>query len=64
MILLIGAWAGSSCRSSNTAVEHDDTVTVLSGANADLIQGFITVPIQQAVAGAEDRHAGRDVDQM
>ena len=27
--------------------------TVYPGANADLIQGFITVPIQQAVASTE-----------
>ena len=27
--------------------------TIYPGANADLIQGFITVPIQQAVASAE-----------
>src|SRR5690606_41830393 len=28
--------------------------TFYPGASADLIQGFITTPIQQAVAGAED----------
>ena len=35
---------------SNTTIT---IVTTYPGANADLIQGFITVPIQQAVASAE-----------
>ena len=50
LILLIGAQAGFKLpirqypELSNTTITEDHR---LSGANADLIQGFITVPIQQ-----------------
>src|SRR4026207_1838296 len=37
-------------RTSNTTIT---ITTVYPGANADLIKGFITTPIQQAVASAE-----------
>ena len=56
LILLIGAQAGFKLpirqypELSNTTIT---VTTVYPGANADLIQGFITVPIQQAVASAE-----------
>ena len=56
LILLIGAQAGFKLpirqypELSNTTIT---VTTVYPGANADVIQGFITVPIQQAVASAE-----------
>ncbi|MGV1013876.1 MAG: multidrug efflux RND transporter permease subunit [Methyloceanibacter sp.] len=56
LILLIGAQAGFKLpirqypELSNTTIT---VTTVYPGANASLIQGFITVPIQQAVASAE-----------
>ena len=56
LILLIGAQAGFKLpirqypELSNTTIT---VTTVYPGANADLIQGFITVPIQQAVASTE-----------
>src|ERR1700685_2353725 len=56
LILLIGFKAATSLpirqypKLSNTVV---NVTTVYPGAAADLIQGFITTPIEQAVASAE-----------
>ena len=56
LILLIGFKAATSLpirqypKLSNTVV---NVTTVYPGASADLIQGFITTPIEQAVASAE-----------
>jgi hydrophobe/amphiphile efflux-1 (HAE1) family protein len=56
LILLIGSWAGFKLPIRQYPELLNTTITVTTtypGANADLIQGFITVPIQQAVASAE-----------
>ncbi|MET0688146.1 MAG: efflux RND transporter permease subunit, partial [Methyloceanibacter sp.] len=56
LILLIGAQAGFKLPIRQYPELSNTTITVMTsypGANADLIQGFITVPIQQAVASAE-----------
>jgi multidrug efflux pump len=56
LILLVGAQAGFKLPIREYPELSNTTITVLTtypGANADLIQGFITVPIQQAVASAE-----------
>ena len=56
LILLVGAQAGLKLPVRQYPELSNTTITVLTtypGANADLIQGFITVPIQQAVASAE-----------
>ncbi|MBM3544988.1 MAG: multidrug efflux RND transporter permease subunit [Alphaproteobacteria bacterium] len=56
LILLIGAQAGFKLPIRQYPELSNTTITVITtypGANADLIQGFITVPIQQAVASAE-----------
>jgi multidrug efflux pump len=56
LILLVGSWAGFKLPIRQYPELSNTTITVLTtypGANADLIQGFITVPIQQAVASAE-----------
>jgi hydrophobe/amphiphile efflux-1 (HAE1) family protein len=56
LILLIGAQAGFKLPIRQYPELYNTTITVMTGypgANADLIQGFITVPIQQAVASAE-----------
>src|ERR1700727_4042165 len=56
LILLIGFRAATSLgirqypKLSNTVV---NVTTVYPGASPDLIQGFITTPIEQAVASAE-----------
>src|ERR1700680_1140506 len=56
LILLIGFRAATSLpirqypKLSNTVVT---VTTVYPGASADMIQGFITTPIEQAVASAE-----------
>src|SRR5579864_140412 len=56
LILLIGFKAATSLpirqypNLSNTVVT---ITTVYPGASADLIQGFITTPVEQAVASAE-----------
>src|SRR5215470_9553968 len=56
LILLVGLASGFNLsvrqfpRTSNTTIT---VTTIYPGANADLIKGFITVPIQQAVASAE-----------
>jgi multidrug efflux pump len=56
MILLVGAQAGFKLPIRQYPELSNTTITITTtypGANADLIQGFITVPIQQAVASAE-----------
>lgn len=56
MILLVGVQAGLKLPIRQYPELSNTTITVTTtypGANADLIQGFITVPIQQAVASAE-----------
>jgi len=56
LILLVGAQAGFKLPIRQYPELSNTTITVMTsypGANADLIQGFITVPIQQAVASAE-----------
>ena len=56
LILLIGAQAGFKLPIRQYPELYNTTITVITtypGANADLIQGFITVPIQQAVASTE-----------
>ncbi|MGA7546547.1 MAG: efflux RND transporter permease subunit [Methyloceanibacter sp.] len=56
LILLIGAQAGFKLPIRQYPELSNTTITITTtypGANADLIQGFITVPIQQAVASAE-----------
>ncbi|HEU4475650.1 MAG TPA: efflux RND transporter permease subunit, partial [Methyloceanibacter sp.] len=56
LILLVGAQAGLNLPIRQFPELSNTTITVTTsypGANADLIQGFITVPIQQAVASAE-----------
>ena len=56
LILLVGLASGFNLpvrqypKITNTTIT---VTTVYPGANADLIKGFITVPIQQAVASAE-----------
>src|SRR5680860_1687371 len=54
--LRVGAQAGLKLPIRQYPELSNTTITVITtypGANADLIQGFITVPIQQAVASAE-----------
>ncbi|HXG77757.1 MAG TPA: multidrug efflux RND transporter permease subunit [Methyloceanibacter sp.] len=56
LILLVGAQAGFKLPIRQFPELSNTTITVITtypGANADLIQGFITVPIQQAVASTE-----------
>src|SRR5690349_13118745 len=56
LILLVGAQAGFKLPIRQYPELSNTTITVSTtypGANADLIQGFITVPIQQAVASTE-----------
>ena len=56
LILLVGAQAGFKLPIRQYPELSNTTITVTTtypGANADLIQGFITVPIQQAVASTE-----------
>ncbi len=56
LILLVGAQAGFKLPIRQYPELSNTTITVMTtypGANADLIQGFITVPIQQAVASTE-----------
>src|SRR6476620_2977730 len=56
LILLIGLRAATNLpirqypKLSNTVI---NITTVYPGASADLIQGFLTTPIEQAVASAE-----------
>jgi len=56
LVLLAGAQAGLNLQIREYPEMSNTTITVTTtypGANADLIQGFITVPIQQAVASTE-----------
>ena len=56
LILLVGLQAGSNLPIRQYPELTNTTITVTTsypGANADLIKGFITTPIQQAVASAE-----------
>ena len=56
LILLIGAQAGSRLQIRQYPELSSTTITITTqypGANADLIQGFITTPIAQAVASSE-----------
>ena len=56
LILLIGLQAGLSLQIRQYPELSSTTITITTsypGANADLIKGFITTPIEQAVASAE-----------
>src|SRR3990172_7840830 len=56
LILLIGLASGFNLPVRQFPKISNTTITITTtypGANADLIKGFITVPIQQAVASAE-----------
>ncbi len=56
LILLVGAQAGFNLQIRQYPTLSSATITVTTtypGANADLIKGFITTPIEQAVASAE-----------
>ncbi|MEG6509777.1 efflux RND transporter permease subunit [Methyloligella sp. 2.7D] len=56
LVLLIGLQAGFNLQIRQYPEMSNTTITITTtypGANADLIQGFITVPIQQAVASTE-----------
>ncbi len=56
LILLVGAQAGFKLQIRQYPELSSTTITITTtypGANADLIQGFITTPIAQAVASSE-----------
>ena len=56
LILLVGLSAAFNLPVRQYPELTNTTITITTvypGANADLIKGFITVPIQQAVASAE-----------
>ena len=56
LILLVGIMAGSRLQIRQYPELSQTTVTITTaypGANADLIKGFITTPIEQAVASTE-----------
>ncbi len=56
LILLVGAMAGSRLQIRQYPELSQTTITITTsypGANADLIKGFITVPLEQAVASTE-----------
>src|SRR5580700_10451626 len=56
LILLIGAQAGLNLQVRQYPELSQTTIiitTLYPGANADLIKGFITTPIEQAVASTE-----------
>ena len=56
LILLIGAQAGFNLQIRQYPALQSATITVTTtypGANADVIKGYITTPIEQAVASAE-----------
>src|SRR4051812_25005705 len=56
LILLVGLQAGSRLQVRQYPELSQTTITITTtypGANADLIKGFITVPIEQAVASTE-----------
>ena len=59
LILLVGVQAGLKLPIRQYPELSNTTITILTtypGANADLIQGFITVPIQQASPRSVRRH--------
>lgn len=56
LILLVGLSAAFNLQVRQYPELSNTTITITTtypGANADVIKGFITVPIQQAVASAE-----------
>ncbi len=56
LILLVGAQAGLNLQIRQYPALSSATITITTqypGANADVIKGFITTPIEQAVASAE-----------
>ncbi|MCI4677655.1 efflux RND transporter permease subunit [Rhodoblastus acidophilus] len=56
LILLVGAQAGFKLQIRQYPALSSATITITTtypGANADLVKGFITTPIEQAVASAE-----------
>ncbi|HUZ67074.1 MAG TPA: efflux RND transporter permease subunit, partial [Beijerinckiaceae bacterium] len=56
LILLIGLEAGSKLQIRQFPELSQTTITITTaypGANADLVKGFITTPIEQAVASTE-----------
>jgi hypothetical protein len=56
LILLVGAQSGLKLQIRQYPELSQTTITITTaypGANADLIKGFITTPIEQAVASAE-----------
>ena len=56
LILLVGAMAGLKLQIRQFPQMSNTTITITTtypGANADLIKGFITTPLEQAVASAE-----------
>lgn len=56
LILLVGAQAGFKLQIRQYPELSSATITITTtfpGANADLIKGFITIPIEQAVASVE-----------
>jgi multidrug efflux pump len=56
LLLLVGAQAGFNLQIRQYPTLSSATITITTsypGANADLIKGFITTPIEQAVASAE-----------
>ena len=56
LILLVGAQSGLKLQIRQYPELSQTTITITTaypGANADLIKGFITTPIEQAVSSAE-----------
>ena len=56
LVLLVGAMAGLKLQIRQFPQMSNTTITITTtypGANADLIKGFITTPLEQAVASAE-----------
>jgi hydrophobe/amphiphile efflux-1 (HAE1) family protein len=56
MILIVGAMAGLKLQIRQFPAMSNTTITITTtypGANADLIKGFITTPLEQAVASTE-----------
>ena len=56
LVLLVGAQAGFNLQIRQYPILSQATITVTTtypGANAELIKGFITTPIEQAVSSAE-----------
>src|ERR1700709_1888785 len=56
LVLLVGAMAALKLQIRQFPEMSNTTITITTiypGANADLIKGFITTPLEQAVASAE-----------